>query len=934
MKFSSPIKLRWHLVLLVLATVLPLLLFTSLLIRQEIKQQQLNADRALRDTVRALSLAVDREIYSAQAVLETLAGSQAIDEGNLQRFYRLAEAAVAKRQNAWVVLLDLTGHQLINTDRPFGATLPNTFREGQPQGKHSVYPDLPLSGAAQLKRVVATGQPAVSDVFISLIRRKPAVLVAIPVLRSGDVHYVLDLVFELEPFTRLLLEQRMPAGSVGMIMDSKGIIIGRTIDPERFIGRRASAGLIERAARSDEGAGVGKTLDGLSLYSAYVRSKTTNWTTVVGVPQAAANAALDRTFYILFGGGALLLFSSLIAALLVGRRITEPISALAERAGLIQRGGHIQLKPSDVAEVKQLQDALVAAGTAAQAAHAERERRLTAEVKQAAAEAAQAEILEREAKLQESEERLRAFLENSATVAWMSDEDGRYVYLSRNYLKRFNLDQQAWQGKTAFELWPAATAEKFRQRDLAVLGHGGLQEVIEEAKNADGSRSWWFNSRFMLSDRSGKRYVGGLGVEITERKRLENELERRIDELKEADRRKDEFLATLSHELRNPLAPISNAVQVLKAIAPGDAKLEWCRNLIDQQVGYMARLMEDLLDVSRITRDKLDLRKQPVALSEIVNNAVETSRPAIDAGGHRLTVDLPKANIVLDGDPARLTQVFANLLNNAAKYMESGGAIRITARLNGVPTLPARESGQGEEITEGEAAGPADGGDSPSKSAEVVVSVADTGIGIAPEMLPHVFDMFFQAEGGRERRYGGLGIGLTLVRSLVELHGGSIEVKSAGVGKGSEFEVRLPVRQAGLAAVQRTPERAAAQAVAATGKRVVIVDDNKMQAQTLAMLIEMMGYRVRTAYDGASALGVIAEFLPQAALIDIGLPGMNGYDLARRLRELPQLNGITLIAQTGWGREEDRQQSNQAGFQHHLTKPLDHQLLEKILREI
>jgi PAS domain S-box-containing protein len=363
---------------------------------------------------------------------------------------------------------------------------------------------------------------------------------------------------------------------------------------------------------------------------AFVRSKTTNWTTVVGVPQAAANAALKRTFNILFGGGALLLLLSLAAALLVGRRIARPIATLARSARWIQGGEHINLAQTDVAEVKQLQDALVAAGAAARTAGAEHERRITAEVKQAAAEAAQSEILDREAKLQESEERLRAFLENSATVAWMSDEEGRYVYLSRNYRQRFNLDQQAWQGKTAFELWPAVTAEKFRRRDLAVLGHSGLEEVIEEAKNADGSRSWWFNSRFVLTDRSGKRYVGGLGVDITERKRLENELERRIDELKEADRRKDEFLVTLSHELRNPLAPIGNAVQVLKAIAPSDAKLEWCRNLIEQQVGYMARLMEDLLDVSRITRDKLDLRKQPVALSEIINNAVETSRPAIE----------------------------------------------------------------------------------------------------------------------------------------------------------------------------------------------------------------------------------------------------------------------------------------------------------------
>ena len=263
--------------------------------------------------------------------------------------------------------------------------------------------------------------------------------------------------------------------------------------------------------------------------------------------------------------------------------------------------------------------------------------------------------------------------------------------------------------------------------------------------------------------------------------------------------------------------------------------------------------------------------------------------------------------MMVDGDPTRLMQLFANLLNNAAKYTQSNGEIHLTA----VVACRAEK-------------------DSPQ---EIVVSIKDTGIGIAPELLPHLFDMFFQAESGKERRYGGLGIGLTLARSIVELHGGSIEVSSEGQGKGSQFTVRLPLLSVDGA---QQPSNAAAieEPTLAQSKRVAIVDDNKLQAQSLAMLLEMLGYQVRTAHDGTSAIDMIAEFLPQVALIDIGLPGMDGYELACRLRELPQLSGITLIAQTGWGRNEDHEQSRQAGFQHHLTKPLDHDLLEKILHKV
>ena len=933
MKPRRSTRLRWHLVVLIVATLVPMLIFAAFLMHREIKQQHESVDRGMRDTARALSLAVDREISSARAVLDTLDGSQYIDERNFQRFFELAASAAAKRQGSRIILFALDGQQLVNTARPLDDSLPNPFRDGQPEGKNPVYPDLSVGGNVHLQQIIKTGQPTVSDVFITLTNRRPGIAIGIPVKRNNQIVFILDIVFELGTFTRLLLEEGMPAGSEGVIVDRLGVIVTHTRASERFVGRRAAAPLLEQMAKMDEGVAVMEDSPDVLTSLYFVRSKSTGWSTGIGISQATANAALNRTIYLLIGGAALLLLVSLAAALFLGRRLTSSLAGLARSADAIQHGEPIELNRPTVYEIDELQGQLIKAGTLARQSFQDRRLRIEAEAQRAAAEIARSEILEREAKLQESEERLRAFLENSATIAWMVDEEGRYVYLSLNYLKHFNIDAQQWQGKTVFDLWPAAVADKLRQKDLAVLAHGGLLEEIEQTTNPDDSHSWWFNSRFVLTGLSGKRYVGSLAVDITERKRLEEELEQRIAELKEADRRKDEFLAMLSHELRNPLAPIANAVQILKTLDSADPKLRWCRDLIDQQINLMSRLMEDLLDVSRITRDRLPLRKQLVELSTVVDEAVQMSRPLIEANGHELTVDLPVERLMLDGDPARLTQVFANLLNNAAKYMEGSGKIRLKASLERSLTIAPFDKLRIESAENGE-----DGRSEATRVATattgaVIVSIKDTGIGLAPEQLLHIFDMFFQVESGRERRYDGLGIGLTLARNLVELHGGTIEARSEGPGRGSEFIVSLPVTRVDVVRAEIEPA-ATPRLSALSAKRVAVVDDNNLQARSMATLLEMMGYHARVAYDGESAIRMIAEFVPQVALVDIGLPGLNGYDLARRLLELPQARGITLIAQTGWGRDEDRELSRQAGFQHHLIKPIDHQLLEKLLGEI
>jgi PAS domain S-box-containing protein len=373
---------------------------------------------------------------------------------------------------------------------------------------------------------------------------------------------------------------------------------------------------------------------------------------------------------------------------------------------------------------------------------------------------------------------------------------------------------------------------------------------------------------------------------------------RDVTERRAADRRKDEFLALLAHELRNPLAPLRNALQILR-LSPDGAAQEQARALMVRQLEQMVRLVDDLLDVSRIGQGKLELRREHVALAAVVQSAVETSRPLIEHMGHELTVALPDAPVLVDADPTRLAQVFANLLNNAAKYTDRGGHIRLTA---------GRQGG------------------------DVVVSVQDTGIGIAADQLPGLFQMFSQGERALERSQGGLGIGLTLVKRLVEMHGGRIEAHSDGPGRGAEFVVRLPAARDAPG-----PEVAAARlepAAPPAPLRILIVDDNQDHTDSLAMLLRILGHDTRTAYDGRAGLEAAGEFRPGVILLDIGLPKLNGYEACRRLREQAWGKDVVIIAVTGWGQEEDRRRSLEAGFDHHLVKPVDPQDLLRLLAEL
>jgi signal transduction histidine kinase/ActR/RegA family two-component response regulator len=403
----------------------------------------------------------------------------------------------------------------------------------------------------------------------------------------------------------------------------------------------------------------------------------------------------------------------------------------------------------------------------------------------------------------------------------------------------------------------------------------------------------------LLAARSGRHYGTedlALAEDFARRAAIALDNARLYHEVQDATRRKDEFLAMLAHELRNPLAPILNAAHVLSLRQTDDPILQRMREVVQRQVRHMARLLDDLLDVSRITHGKIELRKERVDLVAIARDALQTSRPFVEASQHEVSISLPPEPLFVEADPARLEQVLTNLLNNAVKYTPSGGQIGITIARVGE---------------------------------EAVVRVRDTGAGISADFLPRVFDLFAQAQRSLDRSEGGLGIGLTLVRRLVEMHGGSVEAYSAGPGQGSEFTVRLPAQP------DAQPARAAGSQAAPHAerpRRVLIVEDNLDAAETLADLLEHWGLEVRVACNGTAAIEAAREEPPGVALVDIGLPGMDGYEVVRRLREQAGLDQALLVALTGYGQEEDRRRARQAGFHVHLTKPVDLAELQRLLK--
>ncbi|WP_426178311.1 hybrid sensor histidine kinase/response regulator [Massilia sp. TWR1-2-2] len=508
--------------------------------------------------------------------------------------------------------------------------------------------------------------------------------------------------------------------------------------------------------------------------------------------------------------------------------------------------------------------------------------------------------LSTKAELRDSEERYRTLFEaideGVCIIEMLYDPSGKpcdYRFLEMNsaFVQHTGLTDAV--GKTVLDMVPRHDRHWFETYGR-VASTGEPVRFVNEAK----AMNRWFDVYATRVGAADSRKVALLFADITGRKRAEAEAQRVAADLTAADRRKTDFLATLAHELRNPLAPLRSGLQVLRLSRGNPDATARVVDVMERQLGHMVELVDDLLDIARITRGQVALKQAQVDLKSVLDAAIETSLPMIDEHHHRLKVEVAGEALPLFADATRVMQVVNNLLNNAAKYTPRGGTIALVARRDG---------------------------------ADAMISVADNGIGIAAESLQEVFGLFNQVGADCNRAHGGLGIGLSLLRSLVELHGGSVVADSAGAGHGSVFTVRLPLD---AAAAAEAVLAVAAPAAQMHSVRVLVVDDNRDAADTLSALLELLGHSAQVANDGRAALGAVLDFCPQVVFLDIGMPGINGYDVARAIRNDRRLDQPLLVALTGWGGEADRRRTSDADFDLHLTKPVDLDAIEKMLRSV
>ncbi|MEY4641297.1 MAG: hypothetical protein RLZZ227_1291 [Pseudomonadota bacterium] len=511
----------------------------------------------------------------------------------------------------------------------------------------------------------------------------------------------------------------------------------------------------------------------------------------------------------------------------------------------------------------------------------------TAERTWAAAEQAKAEAKARASEIESARQRrlYEAVLGNTPDFAYVWNLERRFIYANEGLLKVWGRTLADVVGRNCLDLGYEPWHAEMHDREIEQIVATRLPIRGEVPFAGTGGRRIYDYILVPVFGPDGEvEAVAGTTRDVTDSK--------------EAERRKDEFLATLAHELRNPLAPIRNSVHVLSLAAHGNSSVGQICEMMERQVSHMVRLVDDLMEISRISRGVIELRREYTTLEAIVRSAVDTSMPLVNAAKHRLALALPKDPINLFGDTVRLAQVVANLLNNAAKYTDRGGQIWLAAE---------------------------------QRDEELVIRVRDNGIGISAEALPTIFDMFVQVKDASSHTHGGLGIGLSLAKHLVEMHGGTISGSSAGPGQGSEFCVRLPcVNAQPLGVAPASDPRGSVE----VKTRVLIVDDNEDAASSLALLIKRLGASVQVANDGANALELMKSFRPEVALLDLGMPVMNGFDIAARARTMPGMEKLKLIALTGWGQPEDRERTRAAGFDHHLVKPAAFPELQKLLSSL
>jgi two-component system CheB/CheR fusion protein len=976
-------KLRSHIILIAAVTLLPILIVVCLgvvLLFQKMRDDRL---QSLIGTARALSLALDRSFEKGIGTLNALSTSRHLETGNFREFYLESRRVLAAYPGAdAIVLVDPLGQQIVNTRVPFGAPLPRgrgTIAVRVAQSGSPTVSNL-LTGAVVQRPLLVIGVPvAVAGVvkYVLTLALSSAFLQKLLELQNLSPDYlctVIDSNRVIAARTRDIDEHLGRPASASLSKNSMASLEGVWMgEPWQFepvyaahrrsefsgwtvalgipvskvhrplwlllasivagimffvllaaalatlLGRRLVSSVIALADGAKElGAGliphlpissvteldeVGRELQGAAtkranMETALRHSEERLRTIFETEPECVKVVAPDGNVLEINAAGLQMLEADSLDQVrkksildFVAPECREGFQQLSQRV-LEGSSGKLELEIIGFKGRRCWMET-----------HAAPLRDTSGKVY--AVLALTRDISERkraENALRASEERLKLALSASRMGVWEWDIKNGGVLWSPECYDIVGREISGGTLESFTNLLQPEDARIFTQLTEHALATKTVFSVELRIVGSDDAQRWISNVGRAEYDGEGKplRMIGTV-QDVTERKRLLAEVQEHAAQLADTDRRKDEFLALLAHELRNPLAPVTNAVEILRMSGLSSPQARGATEMIDEQMRHMTRLIDDLLDVSRVTRGTLELRKEQIELSQVMKNAVDKTRSFIDESGVQLIVALPAQPIRLNADSFRLTQVLYNLLHNAAKYTECGGSI----------TLSAQRQGN-----------------------EVVVSVKDSGIGMPVDKLQHIFEVFAQLDTALERTRGGLGLGLTLVKRLVELHGGTVVAKSEGLEKGSEFIVRLPILPDESAGESSMKPSAGAAAQISRALRVLVVDDNHAAADMLGTLFRLKGMPAQLAHDGEQAVRVAEEFLPDVVLLDLGLPKLNGYDACRRMREQPGGQKIIIIALTGWGRDEDRQRTSEAGFDYHLVKPVRPLALLNLISEL
>jgi PAS domain S-box-containing protein len=869
---KAPRTLRGVLRWLLIAPLFPLAVVSGVFVWTQFHASRDAVYDDLARDARTVAAAVDQEVEIGKAILDTLAASELIDRGDWDGFRRLAIGALQGRSDTWIALGEASGLQVMRTfEQVSPPTMnPNAFArqnaEVEWRGR-----TLPVSTQGLSERVMRTGELENTGLYFGAAIRRPAVAIGVPIKREGRITHVLIMGFAPDRLTQLILRSASTGSQRVALVDASGRVIASSRDPDDATGRPVTDALREQLLERSEGFREGPNIAGEPVLVAFRRTGLTDWSVALSLPRAAAFSPAWRVFALWTALLLALLALSAWAARSLWLRLVPPLVAMGRAAAQIQRGQPPELPASGVAEIDEL-GALLKDAAGAEARNRD--------------EALRWAVAEEAARAREVSERLlRRVLDNIHASVAVLDARGRLIEANLAPIERSGHSRAELIGRLFWDepWWSHDGAVRDRVRVAVERAAAG--ETVRHDVTAcifDGGTISVDLQIAPLRDEAGEvTLLIVCGVDITAR-------EHTAAALREADRQKDEFLAILSHELRNPLAPIRAASHVIRQRNPQDPALAMASDVIERQVRQLVRLVDDLLEVSRITQGRIELQRRPEPLADIVAAALEAARPAIEAAGHRLSIALSKPAPVVEADAARLSQAILNVLNNAAKYTPRGG--RIAVRVDA-------EGGIGH------------------------VSVEDDGIGIDAGTLPRIFEMFVQGRRNTGTGAGGLGIGLALARRLVEMHGGTIRATSDGEGRGSRFVIALPCLGADdprVSAVQ-----SGANARPSARRRVLIVDDNVDAAATLQASLEFDGHAVRTAHDGHGALAAVAAERPDAVLLDIGLPDIDGLEVARRLHAKYGDACPRLIALSGWGQQADKRRAAEAGFERHFTKPVE-----------